>query len=1088
MPVRQTSSLPTALEQWSALRDLEWAVCADAALRVEAHGGWGAARALVVAALSRASGRPVLALAPEMADAHRLAQDLAFFEASFGGAALARVLELAPPQPASWRGGRHGEAEAERALICHRLLTGAPTRVVTTPAGLDAELLPPATFRERTLRLVAGDALDRDRLFEGLAEAGYERVDSVSDVGQWSARGGIVDVFSPAEALPFRLELLGDDVESIRLFDPTSQRSVEARAAVDVLPLGSAEGGAETATVLAYLPGDALVVLTDPEKLDAPREEAPAAVPLPELVAGFQRLDLTLLPGSGEADARIDLATRSVGGFRGQFKLLAEEVERWRAEGFTVRLVAGDPAQADRLRRILSEHGLEAWPDATLWSDEGLGVVVGDCSAGVLLGPLGRVLLTEEEIFGARRRRLKQPVYQRGAAIASYHDLTAGDLVVHEAHGVGRFQGLRTLSANGREAEFLLLEYAEGGSLYLPVARLDLISKYLGGATDAARLDRMGGAAWGRVKESVRKAVREMAEQLLKLYARRAVAEREPFAADTPWQREFEAAFRFEETPDQLRAIEQAKADMERATPMDRLVAGDVGYGKTEVALRAAFKAVSDGRQVAVLVPTTVLAQQHYNTFADRFGPFPAKVELLSRFRSPKEQKAVVAGLAAGTVDVVVGTHRLLSKDVAFKRLGMLVIDEEHRFGVTHKERIKDLKAAVDVLTLTATPIPRTLHMALAGVRDLSLIETPPMHRLPVETVVSRFSTKTIAEAVERELQRGGQVFFVHNRVQSLVSMAHLVQSLCPEARVLMAHGQMPERELESVMVKFVDGQADVLVCTAIVESGLDIPASNTIVINRADRFGLAQLYQLRGRVGRERQQAYAYLMVPADGRVDETAQRRLRVIEELTELGAGFKLAMRDMEIRGAGNLLGAEQHGHIAAVGFDLYTKLLEEAVREIRGQPAEPRIDPTIAVEAEALLPESYVPEDNQRLVLYRRLADVETEAEIAELRAELGDRFGPPPAPVETLLDVVGLRLLARAAGVEKLEAQGARAVLTFAPSTPLTPERIVKIIADSRGTMAMRKEFALEAKIPAGPWPAVREAIARVLRGLLAGSR
>jgi transcription-repair coupling factor (superfamily II helicase) len=620
------------------------------------------------------------------------------------------------------------------------------------------------------------------------------------------------------------------------------------------------------------------------------------------------------------------------------------------------------------------------------------------------------------------------------------------------------------------------------------VARLDLISKYLGGATDAAKLDRMGGPAWGRVKESVRKAVREMAEQLLKLYARRAVAERTPFSPDTPWQREFEAAFRFEETPDQLRAIEQTKADMERATPMDRLVAGDVGYGKTEVALRAAFKAVADGRQVAVLVPTTVLAQQHYNTFADRFGPFPARVELLSRFRSPREQKAVVAGLAAGTVDVVVGTHRLLSKDVAFKRLGLLVIDEEHRFGVTHKERIKDLKAAVDVLTLTATPIPRTLHMALAGVRDLSLIETPPMHRLPVETQVSRFSKRVIAEAVERELQRGGQVFFVHNRVQSLVSMARLVQSLCPEARVLMAHGQMPERELEGVMVKFVDGQADVLVCTAIVESGLDIPASNTIVINRADRFGLAQLYQLRGRVGRERQQAYAYLLVPADGRVDETAQRRLRVIEELTELGAGFKLAMRDMEIRGAGNLLGAEQHGHIAAVGFDLYTKLLEEAVRELRGQPAEPRIDPTIAVEAEALLPESYVPEDGQRLILYRRLADVETEGEIADLRAELTDRFGPPPPPVETLLDVVGLRLLARAAGVEKLEAQGGRAVLTFAPTTPLTPERIVKTIADSRGTMAMRKEFALEAKIPTGQWPAIRDAIARVLRVLLAVTR
>ena len=549
------------------------------------------------------------------------------------------------------------------------------------------------------------------------------------------------------------------------------------------------------------------------------------------------------------------------------------------------------------------------------------------------------------------------------------------------------------MSVGDRDGDFLLLEYAEGGRLYVPVERLDLVSKYLGGDAGTAKLDRMGGASWQRVKESVRAALREMAEGLLKLYAQRAVAEGHPFATDTPWQREFEASFRFEETPDQLRAIEEAKRDMENARPMDRLVAGDVGYGKTEVALRAAFKAVGDGHQVAVLVPTTVLAQQHWSTFTDRFAPFPAKVELLSRFRSPKEQKAVVEGLRQGTVDVVIGTHRLLSKDVQFKRLGLLIIDEEHRFGVAHKERMKQLRASVDALALTATPIPRTLYMALSGVRDMSVIETPPLDRLPIETMVRRFSKAVIKEALERELERGGQVFFVHNRVQSLTSMTRFIQELVPDARVIMGHGQMNERELEATMVRFVSGQADVLVSTAIVESGLDIPASNTIIINRADRFGLAQLYQLRGRVGRERLQGYCYLLVPADGRVDEQAQRRLRALQELTELGSGFKLALRDLEIRGAGNLLGAQQHGHIAAVGYDLYSKLLAEAVQELKGDKAGVVVEPVISVQVEGFLPEEYVPEVNQRLAFYKRLAGAAGDEELADLRAELADRFGP-----------------------------------------------------------------------------------------------
>ncbi len=824
------------------------------------------------------------------------------------------------------------------------------------------------------------------------------------------------------------------------------------------------------------------MALEDPTLLEAPPDDAPTAEPLHVVLGALQRIEMPLLRKRGPDPERLDMGTRSVGGVRGQFKVLAEEIRNWRAEGFTVRLVVDDERQAERVRQMLSEHELEPWPGATMWSTEGLSVLVGECGTGFQIPSLGFVLLSEHEIFGAERRRLRKPAFQRGSAITTFTDLLPNDLVVHEDHGVGRYHGLRTLQTDGRSADFLLLEYADGGRLYLPVERLDLITKYMGAPDGAARLDRLGGGAWQRVKESVRAALREMAEELLRLYAARSVAERPAFQGDTPWQGEFEAAFRFEETPDQMRAIEDIKRDMNGERPMDRLVAGDVGYGKTEVALRAAFKAVADGRQVAVLVPTTVLAQQHFNTFSDRFAPFPARVELLSRFRSPKEQKAVIAGLNNGAVDVVIGTHRLLSKDVVFKNLGLLVVDEEHRFGVSAKERIKRLRTSVDVLTLTATPIPRTLYMSMSGVRDLSVIETPPLDRLPVETVVTGWSRRVIKEAIDRELGRGGQVFFVHNRIQSLPSMTSFVESLCPGARVAMAHGQMGERELEAAMVKFVDGQIDVLVSTAIVESGLDIPASNTIIINRADRFGLAQLYQLRGRVGRERQQAYAYLLIPADGQLDETAQRRLRAIEEMTELGAGFRLAMRDLEIRGAGNLLGAAQHGHIAAVGFDLYTKLLAEAVRELKGEPPAAHVEPVIAVDVEALLPESYVPEVNQRLALYQRLAEP-SEEELAQIRSELADRFGPLPPAVEALLEVVALRVTARALHVERIEAHGGRAALTFAPTTTVTPERILGVIGRSRGAMMLKKEYTLDARIPSEPWPAVRDALKRLLESL-----
>jgi transcription-repair coupling factor (superfamily II helicase) len=1061
------------LRQWPPFDELAKAF-AEGVVCLRVAGLTGSARALAVAELLHAHPRPALVMAASLAEAHHWAQDLRFFGAP--------ALEFAEREPRLWRGGHEREADAERALICRRLLAGEPIAVVATPAALDVPLPAPAAFGAGTLRFSVGDSLDRELLIEALQHAGYERVDTVVEVGQWSVRGGIVDIFTPTHPAPARLEFFGDEIESIRLFDPTAQRSQAHLDELVVLPLDAGGAPAEAAgasSLLEYLPATAPVVIDSPRLLDEPTEEAPDRPSLGERLGERQRIELELVAGaSGPSGFTLD--THAVGRYSGKFAQLADELARWRREGFRVRLVAADAHQADHLRQILHEHGLEALATAMLDGPEGLAIVVGECGSGFSIPALGFILLTETEIFGARRRTLKRPRFQRGSPLGAFTDLAVGDLVVHEDHGIGRYLGLRTMSVGGREGDFLLLEYAEGEQLYLPVERLDLISKYLGGDAGAARLDRLGGASWQRVKESVRAALRDMAEELLKLYARRVVAEGHGFSLDTPWQREFEAAFRFEETPDQLRAIEDAKHDMETDRPMDRLVAGDVGYGKTEVALRAAFKAVADGTQVAVLVPTTVLAQQHFGTFSERFAPFPARVELLSRFRAPAEQKVVIEGLGTGAVDVVIGTHRLLSKDVTFKNLGLLIIDEEHRFGVAHKERLKQFRASVDVLALTATPIPRTLYMSLSGVRDMSVIETPPLDRLPVETMIRRFSKAVIKEALERELARGGQVFFVHNRVQSLPSMTRLLQQLVPDARIAMAHGQMRERELEAAMVKFVSGQADVLVSTAIIESGLDIPASNTIVVNRADRFGLAQLYQLRGRVGRERQQAYCCLLVPADGRVDEQAQRRLRALQELTELGSGFKLALRDLEIRGAGNLLGAQQHGHIAAVGFDLYSKLLTEAVRELRGEPAATTVEPVVSVDVEGFLPEDYVPEVNQRLALYKRLAGAQADAEVADLRAELSDRFGPLPEPGQQLLDIVRIRVAARALGIERIEAGEGRALVTFAPATPVEPQRLVGAIQRSRGRLLMKREFTLEATIDRGEWPVVRDSLLHLL--------
>jgi transcription-repair coupling factor (superfamily II helicase) len=1027
---------------------------------VALEGLTGSARALALTGLL-AADRPAVVVAPDREAAAAVLDDLRGFAGALAAKAPAEIVGLPAPVAGAWRGGDRDD-EAERTALLGRLLAGEALWLVATPRAAAAAVPPPATFRAQVLEIAVGDRLDREALLEHLAAAGYERVETVGAVGQWSVRGGIVDVFSPARPTPVRLELDGDDVEALRGFDPATQRSVETLRSLRVLPL-LAPGGAP-ATLRDYLPAGSPVVLTDGEPAE-PRAGEPDLEPLlagrTRVVCGGLRTDA---PDAFHAEAR------ALVGFHGHLRRLGDRLAEWRAEGFRVRVLASDGQSAARLSEVLADLGHPAPTVTALLGPDGLAVVVAGAHAGFECPALGLVCLTETELFGARRTARRRPAYARGGLLQSFTDLAPGDLVVHVEHGIGRYRGLVTLTVDGQPADYLLLEYADGGRLYLPVQRLDLVSKYLGaGEGGPARLDKLGGASWERTKEAVRRSVRELAGELLQLYAAREVVAGVPIGADTPWQHEMEAAFAYEETPDQLAAIAQVKRDLERRRPMDRLVCGDVGYGKTEVAMRAALKVALDGHQVAVLVPTTVLAQQHWNTFRERFAPYPVRVEMLSRFRPPREQQAVLAGLAQGTVDVVVGTHRLLSQDVRFRDLGLLVVDEEHRFGVAHKERLKQFRKAVHVLTLTATPIPRTLSMALSGIRDLAVIETPPADRLAVETVVCRFDPAVIKEALERELARGGQVFVVHNRIQSLPALVHFLERLCPRARIAMAHGQMRPALLERTMLRYVAGEFDVLVATAIIESGLDIPASNTIIINRADRLGLAQLYQLRGRVGRDRVQAYAYLLIPADGRVDDLAGRRLRVLQELTALGSGLKVALRDMEIRGAGNLLGAEQHGQIEAVGFDLYLKLLDEAVRQAKGEPVAEEPDPLVTVDVAAHLPDTYVTEPGQRLGLYQRLAAARTSPEVEAFLAELRDRFGPPPAAVIQLLDVVRLRLQARRVGLERLEVRGNRAVLTFAPGTRVTPERLLAVLRARGKRLRLLREFVLEATWPRATW-------------------
>ncbi len=751
-------------------------------------------------------------------------------------------------------------------------------------------------------------------------------------------------------------------------------------------------------------------------------------------------------------------------------KPLVEKLLARQAEQKHVLMVCHQRNQAQRLYEMLSHYNLPLalserdFPGELGRSDSQLRIMVGDISRGFQLDEDQLAVIAEEEIFGVRIKRRGVSEARRKQLLTSLAELKPGDYMVHIDFGVGIYRGLQHLTFSGMEGDFLLLEYAGADKLYLPVDRINLVQRYVGAEGVEPHVDKLGGAGWEKTKAKARAAIQEMAGELLKIYAARQVEEGHAFSPPDELYQEFEAAFAYEETPDQQAAIEDVLLDMESKKPMDRLICGDVGYGKTEVALRGAFKAVMDGKQVAVLVPTTILAQQHMETFSARLKSYPVKVEMLSRFRTPKEQKEIIEGVKNGTVDVVIGTHRLLQKDIVFKDLGLLIIDEEQRFGVTHKERLKKYRAVVDIMTLTATPIPRTLYMSLMGIRDLSIIDTPPVDRLAIKTFVARTSDDLIREAVLRELRRGGQIFFVHNRVQTIGAMAEHLQRIVPEAKIAVGHGQMEEKELERVMLSFMHGESNLLLCTTIIESGLDIPTANTLIVNRADTFGLSQLYQLRGRVGRSKQRAYAYLLIPGEGAISADARERLKIIQELTELGAGFRIATHDLEIRGTGDLLGARQSGDIAAVGFELYTELLEEAIRQLKGEELAERVEPEIKLRIPAFIPEDYVREPNQRLIIYKRLTQATSEEDVAEIMGELVDRFGKLPLAALYLVEVMKLRVALKAMLVKEIEFDGKKLVLSFHQKTPVSPDTIIGLIRQQPKKYQFTPDFRLCAEL------------------------
>ncbi|HIW40943.1 MAG TPA: transcription-repair coupling factor [Candidatus Mediterraneibacter vanvlietii] len=960
--------------------------------------------------------------------------------------------------------------------------------ITTMDAFLDG-LPRPEEIRNQKITIDTDSTLDLTRLERELAELGYERESQIEGPGQFAVRGGIIDVFPLTEELPVRIELWGDEIDSIRSFDVESQRSVENLDGITIYPASENwKTGLGAVSFLEYFPEEkSILFLDEPQhlqeaaetveqeyfqsrenRIEAGVEEGEDSLTVFQVkdIIGqmncYSGIGLTTLEskcGMFHVRQTYSIQAKSVNPYNNSFELLTRDLKRLKRSGYRVVLLSASRTRAKRLAEDLRDYDLSSFYSDDMEREVNPGEIMaasGYAAEGYEYPMLKFMVISESDIFGRKKKKKRHRRYE-GQKIQDFAELKPGDYVVHENHGIGVYQGIEKIEVDKIVKDYMKISYAEGGVLYIPVAQMDLIQKYAGADAKKPRLNKLGTVQWGKTKSQVKKAVQAVAEDLVKLYATRQQSEGFVYGPDTVWQKEFEEMFPFEETEDQLQAIEDTKHDMESTKIMDRLVCGDVGYGKTEIAIRAAFKAVQEGKQVVFLVPTTILAQQHYNTFVQRLKDFPVRIDLLCRFRTSYQQKKTVEDLKKGLVDIVIGTHRVLSKDVEFKDLGLLIIDEEQRFGVTHKEKIKKLRENIDVLTLTATPIPRTLHMSLIGIRDMSVLEEAPQDRMPIQTYVMEYNDEMVREAIERELSREGQVYYVYNRVSDIADVAGKIQQLVPEANVSFAHGQMRERELEDIMYDFINGDIDVLVSTTIIETGLDIPNANTMIIQDADRFGLSQLYQLRGRVGRSNRMAYAFLLYRRDKLLKEVAEKRLSAIREFTDLGSGIKIAMRDLEIRGAGNLLGEAQSGHMEAVGYDLYCKMLNEAVLRLKGGEVEESFNTSIDLNIDAYIPESYIRNEYQKLDIYKRIAAIENEEELDDMTEELIDRFGDIPKKVQQLLHIAALKALAHSAYVTAVEQKGDSIRFTMYERAKIDPQKIPALLAAYRNSLVFRTE-------------------------------
>ena len=1083
------------------------------------------AKAVYSVLLSQAISRPLIIVVDGNKEAESLSEAVSTFFSLLvsddtGGPQLLPALDVIPLQRLS----PHAEISEQRAIGLWRLATQrVPITILPVAAAL-LRVQPADFYRQLALRLKVGEEVPFEEVIAHLESVSYERREPVEMVGEFSVRGGILDVFSPESAKPVRIDLFGDQVESIRRFDVESQRSVLKIEDCTLLPLTEYQKSSELLVQLGELvreagipsrdlpppgqpfPGWELlspmvrprnssvfdlverpIVLWDepdqvrgaaerfwkrleqierssaydPDKIYFRWEELERqTAPLPRLALKELELDLP-------SDNTLHVATRPSMAFHGNMQVAIGEARSLVEAGNRVTFFGSSTGEVERVADILNEYrlpfqlGLERFDSTPAYLAErayhsgsvaNVFLVKGQVPRGVVFPESKLVIFGSEDLFETSELVARAPQSKANLATfsADFVDLKPGDYVVHSEHGVAQYLGLREISQGEAQGDYMLLEYAAGAKLYVPLTRMDLVQRFRGAGEGKPVLDRMGGATWTRTKTKIKTKMRDMTDELLKLYASRKMADGFPYSPDSNWQREFEDAFEFKETRDQLTAIRDIKKDMESPHPMDRLLCGDVGYGKTEVVMRAAFKALGDGKQVAILAPTTVLAFQHFETFKRRFQPFPVRVEMFSRFRSPKEVKASLVDLAEGKIDIAIGTHRLLSKDVQFKELGLVLVDEEQRFGVRHKEQLKQLCKTVDHVAMSATPIPRTLHMSLLGLRDMSVIETPPKDRLAINTVVAPFHDDLIRSALELELARGGQVYFLHNRIDSIWSRAAMIQQLVPNARIGVGHGQMDEAELEATMLKFMRHEFDILVCTTIIENGLDIPLANTMIIENSERYGLSELYQLRGRVGRSNRRAYAYLLVPPDTELTEIARKRLAALKEFSDLGAGFKIAALDLELRGAGNLLGGEQHGHINSVGFDTYVRLLEETVRELKGEEVTPEIHSALNLNLDIRIPPDYIGDENQRLRAYRQIANaVDAEAR-DRAEKELEDRYGPVPDAVRNLLAYSALKTMAEKIGVEAIDRRHNLLNIKFHKETRVEPARLMDVVGKTQG--------------------------------------